>query len=121
VSLATTLVTLGGLGFVFAFALVAISRGIILNGGLFLLACFFLLVVLAVAGLLVRQLSRLLNLYQNPELQSNQSAQASKKEMAGRQAPQIEAMSEPPISITENTTRTFEPVPADRQTKQNVS
>jgi hypothetical protein len=119
VSLAITLITLLGLGFVFAFALVLISRGVTMNGSLLLLASFFLLVVLAVAGLLVRQLSRLLNLYQKPDLRSGQSAQTNKS-VAGREAPQLEAMSELAISITENTTRTFEPVPGERQTKQNV-
>lgn len=120
VSLAVTLITLTGLGLVFAFALVLINNRITINGSLFLLISFFLFVVLAIAGLLVRQLSRLLNLYQKPDAQSNKSAQPNKNELTGRDTPQIEAMSEPPISVTENTTRTFEPVPRDRQTKQNV-
>ena len=121
VSLAITLITLAGLGFVFAFAMVLVTREIYLNGSLFLLISFFLLVVLAIAGLLVRQLSRLLSLYLKPGAQSAQNAQPNKKELAGREAPRLEAMSDVPLSVTESTTRTFEPVPEGRQTKQNAS
>jgi hypothetical protein len=121
VSLALTLVTLAGLGFVFAFAMVLIGKGIALTGGLFLLILLFLLVVLTIASLLVRQLSRLLNLYYGPgEAQAGRQEEAKKNELTGREAPRLEAMSEPPPSVTENTTRTFEPVPKGRQTKQNI-
>lgn len=121
VSLAITLITLTGLGLVFAFALVLVTRDIRLTEGLFALITFFLLVVLTIAGLLVRQLSRLLSLYQKPSAQPSTGAASKGSELAGRESPpQIEAMREPPLSVTENTTRTFEPVPADRQTKQNT-
>jgi hypothetical protein len=79
-------------------------------------------VVLTIASLLVRQLSRLLSLYHGQAgAQSFKKEEAKKKdEISGREAPRLEAMSEPPISVTENTTRTFEPVPEGRQTKQNI-
>lgn len=114
VSLAVTLITLLGLGLTFAFILVIISKGITIGGSLMLITAFFLFVVLAIAGLLVRQLSRLLNLYQKTD------ARPEKNQLAEREAPQLEAMRETPPGITENTTRTFEPAPADRQTKQNA-
>lgn len=120
VSLAVTLITLAGFGFVFVFAMALITRNIQMNGSLFLLITFFLFVVLAIAGLLVRQLSRLLSLYHKPGVQSAQKPQPNKNELAGREAPRLEAVSEPPLSITESTTRTFEPVPKGKQTKQNV-
>lgn len=121
VSLATTLITLLGLGLVFTFMMAVITRGITIGGSLMLIAAFFLLVVLAIAGLLVRQLLRLLNLYQKPGALSEKNARPDKNELSGREAPQLEAMREPtPLGITENTTRTFEPAPQDRQTKRNA-
>jgi membrane protein implicated in regulation of membrane protease activity len=120
VSLAVTLITLLGLGLAFAFILVIISKGIAIGGSLMLITAFFLFVVLIIAGLLVRQLSRLLNLYQKPDKRPDKNERPDKNQLAGREAPQLEAMRESPLGITENTTRTFEPAPADRQTKQNA-
>jgi hypothetical protein len=121
VSVAVTLITLAGFGLIFAFAMALITRNIQLNGSLFLLITFFLFVVLAIAGLLVRQLSRLLSLYHKTGGQAPQKTpEPSKNEVTGREAPRLEAMSEPPLSVSENTTRTFEPVPKARQTKQNI-
>ena len=111
VSLAITLITLTGLGLVFAFAMALIANGIPLTGGMFLLISVFLLVVLIIVGLLARQLSRLLSLHGQPEAQSNRN------ELEGKNVLQIESPREPPLSVTENTTRTFEPVPRERQTK----
>lgn len=122
VSLATTLVTLVGLALVFIFAMMLITRNIQLNGSLMVLLSLFLLVVLTIGGLLVRQLSRLLSLYQKPAgAQASAKAQPNNNELGGREAPRLEAMSEPPLSVSENTTRSFEPVPGERQTKRNAS
>jgi hypothetical protein len=98
-----------------------VTRGIQVNGSLLLIISFFMLIVLIIGGLLARQLSRLLSLYQKTGTPATGKAQTGKNELAGREAPRLEAMSEPPISITESTTRTFEPVPGERQTKQNAS
>lgn len=119
-SLAVTLITLAGLGLVFAFALVIVNKGGAMGGSLLLLLSFFLFVVLAIAGLLIRQLSRLLNLYHKGEGQAQKPAQPFRNELAGREAPQLEAVRESPFSVTENTTRTFEPVPRERQTRENI-
>jgi len=119
-SVAVTLITLIGLGFVFAFALVIVNKGVGFGGSLLLLLSFFLLVVLLVAGLLIRQLSRLLNLYHTTEGQGQKSAPQGRNELAGREAPQLEAAREHPFSVTENTTRAFEPVPRERQTRENI-
>jgi hypothetical protein len=121
VSLAITLITLAGLGFVFAFAMVLITRGIPLNGSMFLLISFFMFIVFAIAGLLVRQLSRLLGLYHKPAAQADKNYRPQTNELAGSAAPpRLEAMPEPPLSVTENTTRAFEPAQKGSQTKQNV-
>ncbi|HEY0320118.1 MAG TPA: hypothetical protein VGC66_04030 [Pyrinomonadaceae bacterium] len=122
VSLAVTLVTLVGLGLVFTFIMVVTTQHLSVIGSMMLIVIIFLLVILVVAILLIRQLSRLLSLYHKPDAQSEKSAKAKKKknEIDERDARQIEAVREPPPDITENTTRTFEPVPGDRQTKQNV-
>lgn len=117
VSLAITLITLTGLGLVFAFAMALISSGVSLTSGVFLLIAFFLLVVLIIAGLLARQLSRLLNLHAQPGAQSDRGAQSNKNDLKGKTVLQIESPREPPVSVTENTTRTFAPVPIERQTK----
>ncbi|HEX8175903.1 MAG TPA: hypothetical protein VF543_12355 [Pyrinomonadaceae bacterium] len=121
VSLATTLVTLAGLAAVFIFAMVLVTKGIQLNGSLLVIISFFMLIVLVIGSLLVRQLSRLLSLHHKTGAQNPVKAQPGRSELGGKEAPRLEAMSEPPISITESTTRTFESVPADRQTKQNAS
>lgn len=121
VSLATTVITLAGLAFVFIFAMMLVTRGIQVNGSLLLVISFFLLIVLVIGGLLARQLSRLVNLYHKTGGQTPAKAKPGQNELAGREAPRLEAASEPPISITESTTRTFEPASRDRQTKQNAS
>ncbi|HKS28747.1 MAG TPA: hypothetical protein VJS44_13050 [Pyrinomonadaceae bacterium] len=120
VSLATMLITLAGLAFIFIFTMMLISRDMQLLGSHVLVIAFFMLIVLVIGGLLVRQLSRLLSLYQSRGAEAPAKSQAGRNELGGREAPRLEAVSEPPISITESTTRTFEPVPSDRQTKQNA-
>lgn len=116
VSVATTLVTLFGLGLVFALIMVLVTRDISIGGSVMLIVAFFLLVVMVIASLLVRQLSRLLNLYRKSsgeEMREN----VSTGELGGRTVRQLEAVREQPPDITENTTRTFEPLPRERQTK----
>jgi hypothetical protein len=115
------LITIAGFAFVFTFAMMLVTRDIQLNGSLLIIISLFLLVVLTIGGLLARQLSRLINLYHKTVAQNPAKAQPGRNELGAREAPRLEAMSELPISITESTTRTFEPVPGDRQTKQNAS
>jgi hypothetical protein len=114
------LITLAGLAFVFIFAMMLVTRGIQVNGSLLLIISFFMLVVLVIGGLLARQLSRLLNLYIKTNAQNPAKAQPGKNELGGREAPRLEAMGESPISIAEGTTRTFEPVHGERQTKRKA-
>ncbi|HEX5707220.1 MAG TPA: hypothetical protein VFX96_07990 [Pyrinomonadaceae bacterium] len=114
----TTVVTLGGLGMVFAFISFALSRGLPMSKGIFGLMFFFLSVVVVIASLLVAQLSRVISLY--TEAGEEPPAKKAKRRLPklDAHAPvQLEATREPLASVTDHTTRTFEPVPRERQTR----
>lgn len=113
VSVAVTLITLAGMGLLFAFATIITTRGLNLHAGIFLMVTLFMLGILMVDGLLIRQLSRLLSLYEKPQARGS----ARPNELEGKFAPQLEAVRETPLSVTENTTRTFDPVPRERRTR----
>ena len=66
ISMAVALVTLGGFGMIFGLVMALITRGINLSAGGMVLIFFSLLVILAIAWLLVRQLSRVLDMPQLP-------------------------------------------------------
>lgn len=118
VSLAITLITLTGLGLVFAFGIVVLVKGVTLPAAVIALVFFFLLVLFAIVSLLIRQLSRLLSMYgQPPEAAQDRSARPDNELDEGYATPQLDAPREPPLSVTENTTRTFEPVARERQTR----
>lgn len=113
ISMAVALVTLGGFGMVFSLVMALITRGINLSpGGMFWIA-FSLLVILAIDWLLVRQLSRVLAM---PQL-SAEATQSQKPKLSEKPIPQIDAPHEPASSVTENTTRAFEPIYRERETK----
>jgi Na+-transporting methylmalonyl-CoA/oxaloacetate decarboxylase gamma subunit len=117
ISTAVVLVTLGGFGLMFALALSLISSGINLSGGGMVLIVIFLLVILAVAWLLIRQLSRVLDI---SELLSGatQSKSAPPPALSEKTVPQISAPHEPVGSVTDHTTRVFEPIHSERDTKR---
>lgn len=115
-SLATALVTLGGLSFVFVFVLEALHRGMELPGGIFGLMVGLIAVVLAVASMLAYQLSRVVTLFKD----AGEAPTAKRKNEFKEDAPpaaRLEAPREPASSVTDQTTRTFEPVPRERQTR----
>jgi hypothetical protein len=120
VSLAVTLVTLVGLSLVFTFIMVVVTQHLNIPGSMMLIVSFFLLVILVVAILLIRQLSRLMTLYIKTDAKAEKDAKAGMNELSGRDSRQIEGVREPPPDVTENTTRTFEPVPRDRETKPGI-
>jgi hypothetical protein len=109
VSLATALISLGGLFMIFLFAMEMLGRGNTPAGSLFFLICA-LLVLLTIVALLIRLLSRLINSY----LQSRETAppmQAALNEAT------TALLAEPRESISggaEQTTRRFEPAPGER-------
>ena len=103
-SLSTALVTVGGLAMVFIFAIEFLGRSQSSNSPLLFLI-FFLLIILVIAGLLVRQLSKLLGIYlksgQNPAPKQNELSEASRAPLADPQGSEIGEL--------EQTTRRLEP------------
>lgn len=109
ISMAVVLVTLGGFGMMFGLVMALISRGINLSGGGIILIVFSLLIVLAIASLLVRQLSRVLDVSDLlvGAVRSKQST------ISENSLPQINAIQEPISSVTEHTTHVLEPIETD--------
>ena len=117
ISLAVVLITLGGFGMMFGLVMALISNGINLSGGGMVLLGFGLLIILAVASLLIRQLSRVLDVAQLSG-GAPQSKQSHQPILSEKPVQQIGAPREPVASVTEHTTRMFEPVIKDRDTQR---
>jgi Na+-transporting methylmalonyl-CoA/oxaloacetate decarboxylase gamma subunit len=117
ISLAVVMVTLGGFGMMFGLVMALITNGINLSGGGMAMIVFCLLIILAVAALLVRQLSRVLDLAQLSG-GATQSKQPQQPMLSERPVQQIGASREPVASVTEHTTRVFEPILKDRDTQR---
>jgi hypothetical protein len=110
-TMATGFVTLGGLFLTFVFAKKFMDAGMVPWAVMTLGICG-LLVTSVIAGLLIKQLSRVLGVY----LQSSGNVtKESEPELGGRQTGQIEAPREPAFSVTDQTTRTFEPAYKERE------
>jgi hypothetical protein len=75
---------------------------------------FSLLVILTIAWLLIRQLSRVLSMSQL----SGDATQAQKPNLGEKPVQQIDVPREPVSSVTEHTTRTFEPISRERDTQR---
>lgn len=114
ISLAVVMVTLGGFGMMFGLVMALISNGINLSGPGMVLIVFCLLIILAIASLLVRQLSRVLDIAQL----SGGTTQPQQPKLSAQPVQQIEAPREPVASVTEHTTRIFEPVPREPDTQR---
>lgn len=113
ISTAVALVTLGGFGMIFGLVMTLITRGLNLSpAGMFWIS-FALLVILAIDWMLVRQLSRVLDM---PRLSPD--AKQPKSPLREKPIQQIGAPREPVSSVTENTTRTFEPIHRERETQR---
>ena len=114
ISTAVALVTLGGFAMIFGLVMALIDRGSNLSpAGMFWIS-FALVIILAIDWLLVRQLARVLNM---PQL-SSEATQAKKPKLSEQPMQQIDAPREPVSSVTENTTRAFEPAHKERETQQ---
>lgn len=111
ISLAVALVTLGGFGMIFGLILALISSGMSLSAGGIGLVILSSLIILAIDCLLIRQLSRVLDLPRAPEPATQQPALAEK--IAIPLPPH-----QPASSVTDQTTRTFEPIVRDRDTQR---
>jgi hypothetical protein len=117
ISMAVVFVTLGGFSAIGRLVLAIINNGVNLSGGGILLLGFGLLIILAIASLLIRQLSRVLDLAQLSG-GATQSKQPHQPRLSEKPVRQIEAPREPVASVTEHTTRMFEPIPRDRDTQR---
>lgn len=114
VSVAVALVTLGGFGMIFGLVLALISSGMSLSAGGIGLVILSSLIILAIDWLLIRQLSRVLNL---PRA-ARETATVSQPSLNESSPTLLAAPRQPVSSVTDRTTRTFEPVVRDRDTKQ---
>jgi hypothetical protein len=119
ISIAMALVTLGGFALVFSIVMSLVERGIKLEEGMAALVIFSLVIVLFVDILLSRQLSRVLSLPHSPEEPAkSKKSKLSEKFRPQQQPQQISAPREPLPSVTEHTTRTFEPLYKERDTQR---
>ena len=114
ISVAVALVTLGGFGMIFGLVLALISSGMSLSAGGIGLVIVSSLIILAIDWLLIRQLSRVLNL---PRA-ARETATVSQPALDEDSPTLLAAPPQPVSSITDRTTRTFEPVVRDRDTKR---
>jgi Na+-transporting methylmalonyl-CoA/oxaloacetate decarboxylase gamma subunit len=114
ISMAVVLVTLGGFGMMFGLVMALISNGVNLSGGGMVLIVFSLLIILAIASLLVRQLSRVLDVSQL----SGGATQSKQPKQGEKTVQQIGAPREPVSSVTEHTTQMFEPIHRERDTQR---
>ena len=114
ISTAITLVTLGGFTMVFAVVMALIGSGTNISEGGMVLILVSLLIILAIVGLLVRQLSRVIS---TPQLSVDAPA-AQKANLAEEPVQQISAARQPVSSVTDHTTRTFDPIYKERDTQR---
>lgn len=121
ISLATVFITLGGLAMLFVLALQLIYRGSDLTpaGGIMTLA--FLAVIAAVDWMLIRQLARVIDVYRagggRAAAKPRADAAQGPAELTERQPARLDAPREPLGSVTDQTTRTLEHAPRERDTR----
>ena len=115
---AVTLITLAGFGIIFRLVRMFVEKGLSLEEGRLAVIIISLLVILLVDWQLLRQFTRLTS----GKIQGTDDApvkpeKRKRSEKPSAVPPQLAAPREPVSSVTENTTRTFEPVYRERETK----
>lgn len=111
---AVTLITIVGFGLAFSLVMAFVSKGLSLDEGRLAVIMTTLVSVVLIDWLLLRQFSRLMS----SKVQAADDAPAKpKKKLSEKTPPQLAAPREPVGSVTENTTRTFDPVYRERGTK----
>ena len=108
-----SVVSLGGLAVVY-FLVRELLRSGFEQSRIVVVTFFCLLAVVGLAGLLIKQMSRALGVFLHPGPGQGPEA-AETPELTGRQTAQIEAPREPVSSVTDHTTRTFDPVYEERR------
>jgi uncharacterized paraquat-inducible protein A len=116
-SASMTVITLVGFISVIASAMSLLERDLRMPDGFVFLLFFVLVVVLGVDILLARQISRLLN---SGSRYAEFVPPVPAPLMSGRSAPQLGEMKQPAMSVTENTTRFFEPSWESRDTQSKL-
>jgi hypothetical protein len=117
ISLATVLVTLGGLAMLFVIGLQLIVRGMDLSPAAGIMMLAFLAVITAVDWMLIRQLSRVIDLHLTGAAPRRRHEPApDRPALEEKQPPRLDPMREPPLSVVDQTTRTLEHVPRERDT-----
>jgi hypothetical protein len=114
VSLAVALVTLGGFGMIFGLVFALITRGMSLSAGGVGLVILSSFIILAIDWLLIRQLSRVLDL---PRA-TRETATPQQTALTEDSPPLLAAPNQPVSSVTDHTTRAFDPVIRDRKPQQ---
>jgi hypothetical protein len=117
ISAAVAFITLGGFALIFSVIMALVSRGVDLKEGGGFLIFATLLVILAIDWLLIRQLPRLMGSSSKSQTPDDAAAKTEKRKPLEKPVAQLAASREPVSSVTDHTTRTFEPIYRERETK----
>jgi len=117
---AVALITIIGFGLIFSLVMVFVEKGLSIEEGRLAVIMTMLFSVLLIDWLLLRQFTRLTSGKAQAK-DEDAPAKPEKKKLSGKTpaapVPQLAAPREPVGSVTENTTRTFDPVYRGRETK----
>lgn len=114
VSLAVALVTLGGFGMIFGLVFVLITSGMSLSAGGAVLVLLSSLIILFIDWLLIRQLSRVLDLPRG----RIDAATPHQPALYEKPLTPLASPHQPISSVTDHTTRAFQPIVKDRETQR---
>jgi hypothetical protein len=116
---AVALITIVGFGLAFSLVMVFVEKGLALDEGRLAVIMALIVSVLLIDWLLLRQFTRLTSGKAQGK-DEDAPAKAEKPKLSGKPSavpPQLAAPREPVGSVTENTTRTFDHVYRERETK----
>ena len=116
---AVALITIVGFGLIFSLVMVFVEKGLSIEEGRLAVIMTMLFSVLLIDWLLLRQFTRLTSA--KAQAKDEDAPKPEKKKLSGKTpaapVPQLAAPREPVGSVTENTTRTFDPVYRERDTR----
>jgi hypothetical protein len=114
---AVALITIIGFGLIFSLVMVFVEKGLSIDEGRLAVIMTMLFSVLLIDWLLLRQFTRLTSA--KAQAAEDAPAKPEKRKLSGKPSavPQLAAPRGPVASVTENTTRTFEPAYRERETK----
>ncbi len=102
-----TLVALGGFGVLIGLVAVLLGNGFD-HKGIMVIAFFYLAALFGVCYMLLNQLPKLIDAKINPKRETPESYQP---QLFAKTTAQLENHREPVMSVTDNTTRTFDKIP----------